>query len=95
MFYTPRIYEEDGAYLVEFPDLLGTLTYGETLEEAKAMAKDAMDLTLMCYNDEGTPWPEAKTEPDEEHGFYAIDVSPEVKKNKVLKKLQKFTRRME
>ena len=47
MFYTAKIYEEDDAYLVEFPDLLGTLTYGETLEEAKAMAKDAMDLTLM------------------------------------------------
>ena len=79
-FYTARIYEEDGAYLVEFPDLEGTFTFGDTLEEAKAMAKEAMDLTLICYNDEGSPWPEAKTEPDEEHGFYAIEVSPEVEK---------------
>lgn len=80
MFYTARIYEEDDVYLVEFPDLFGTLTYGETLEEAKTMAKEAMDATLMWYNDEGEPWPEAKTEPDEEHGFYAIEVSPEVEK---------------
>ena len=79
-FYTARIYKEDGAYLVEFPDLLGTLTYGDTLEEAKAMAKEAMDGTLMCYNDEGESWPEAKTKPDEEHGLYAIKVSAEVEK---------------
>lgn len=80
MFYTARIYEEDGAYLVEFPDLQGTFTYGETLEEAKAMAKEAMDLTLMWYNDEVEPWPKANTEPDEEHGLYAIEVSPEVER---------------
>lgn len=90
MFYTARIYEEDGAYLVEFPDLPGTLTYGETLEEAKAMAKEAMDLTLMCYNDEGEPWPEAKTEPDEERGFYAIEVEKKLNRKETLSELKDY-----
>lgn len=34
--------EEDQVYTVEFPDLPGCLTYGETLEEAQDMAKDAL-----------------------------------------------------
>ena len=33
--------EADQVYTVEFPDLPGCLTYGETLEEAQDMAKDA------------------------------------------------------
>jgi len=33
---------EDGVYNVSFPDLPGCLTYGETLEEAKANATEAL-----------------------------------------------------
>ena len=38
---------EEGGYWVEFPDLPGCLTEGETLEEAYAMAGDA----LFVYSD--------------------------------------------
>ena len=34
-------YEEEGGYSVEFPDLKGCITQGETLEEAIEMAEDA------------------------------------------------------
>jgi len=32
----------DNCYLIEFPDLPGCLTYGETLEEARQMAVEAL-----------------------------------------------------
>lgn len=32
----------DGVYLVEFPDLPGCHTYGETMEEAQGMAVEAL-----------------------------------------------------
>jgi len=35
--------KSEGAYNVEFPDLPGCLTYGYSLEEALANAKDALD----------------------------------------------------
>lgn len=41
MFYTARIYEDEGKFSVEFPDLDGCFTFGDTLEEALAMAKAA------------------------------------------------------
>ena len=34
--------EEEKAYNVRFPDLPGCFTYGETIDEAKAMAKEAL-----------------------------------------------------
>lgn len=37
---------EEGGYWVEFPDLPGCLTQGETLEEAYKMAKEALALWL-------------------------------------------------
>jgi len=33
---------EEGGFIVEFPDLAGCITEGDTLEEAKEMAQDAL-----------------------------------------------------
>lgn len=42
LVYPACFYEEDeGGYSVEFPDLLGCITQGDTLEEAIEMAEDA------------------------------------------------------
>lgn len=38
--------EENGSYSVSFPDLEGCITYGATLEEAFAMAKEALALFI-------------------------------------------------
>ena len=43
MLIYPAVFTlEDGSYNVEFPDLPGCLTYGETLEEAFLNAKEAL-----------------------------------------------------
>ena len=36
--------EPEGGYTVIVPSLPGCITYGETLEEAKAIAKEAIEL---------------------------------------------------
>lgn len=43
--------EEDGGYIVTFPDLDNCFTYGETLVEAVEMAEDVL-LTMLDYMEE-------------------------------------------
>ena len=50
-------YADDGIS-VEFPDLPGCLTFGNTTEEAMKMAKEAMELYLYCSEKDGDPIPE-------------------------------------
>ena len=42
--YQAKIYKDGKSYSVEFPDLPGCFSMGDTLEEAKTMAKDALSL---------------------------------------------------
>ncbi len=44
--YPAIFHEEENSYWVEFPDLEGCITQGETLEEAFSMAKEALALYL-------------------------------------------------
>jgi antitoxin HicB len=44
----PLLPEEGGGYLIEFPDLPGCMSDGETPEEAIANGKDAMEGWLDC-----------------------------------------------
>ena len=44
--YPSKFHKEDNCYWVEFPDLPGCFTQGETLEEAFRMAKEALALWL-------------------------------------------------
>lgn len=41
----------NGVYLVEFPDISGCFTDGETLDEAYSMAEDALNLMLCSLED--------------------------------------------
>jgi len=78
----PAIFYEakDGGYVVEFPDVQGAVTQGETLYEAMVMAEDALAGMLACYEDKKagildhpftnkvnkpTPISQIKAEPDE------------------------------
>jgi predicted RNase H-like HicB family nuclease len=45
--------ENDKAFLVKVPSLPGVVTFGKTIEEAKKMAKDAIELYCDCLIDEG------------------------------------------
>ena len=47
----------NGVYLVNFPDLEGTYTDGETLEEAYDMAEDVLALTLLCMKEQNKDIP--------------------------------------
>jgi len=40
--------EEDGTYTVIVPSLPGCLTFGRTVEEALAMAKEAIEGFIVC-----------------------------------------------
>ncbi|HWC96643.1 MAG TPA: type II toxin-antitoxin system HicB family antitoxin [Candidatus Sulfopaludibacter sp.] len=49
--------EEGGGYLVEYPDLPLCLSDGETIEEAIANGRAALEGSLMCYSQDGRPLP--------------------------------------
>lgn len=55
--------EEEGGYTVTVPTLPGCVTQGDTLEEAIAMAKDAIQLYLRSLTDDGEPIPEERERP--------------------------------
>jgi predicted RNase H-like HicB family nuclease len=48
---------EAGGYVVTCPALPGLVTEGDTLEEARLMAADAIRAYLESLRDDGLPWP--------------------------------------
>jgi antitoxin HicB len=56
VLFTPD--EESGGFCVEVPALPGCHTEGDTLEEAKKNAREAMELYLATLQDRGLPFPE-------------------------------------
>ena len=70
--------DEDEMYNVSFPDLPGCLTYGDTLDEAKANAEEALSVYLESIDSRRLRIPEPSTkkgnniyaiEPDKKTGF--------------------------
>lgn len=51
---------EEGGYVVTCPALPGVVTEGDTLEEARAMAKDAIRCYLESLTKDGEPIPDDK-----------------------------------
>ena len=67
---------DDGGYVVTCPALPAVVTQGETLEEARAMAMDAIRLVLEDLIAEGQPVPtDAAPEPIKEKVKVAIAVA--------------------
>jgi antitoxin HicB len=54
---------EDGGYTITVPALPGIVTQGETLEEAIAMARDAIQLHIEALIADGEPVPEEREHP--------------------------------
>ena len=54
----PLMEEEGGGYLIEFPDLPGCMSDGETIEEAITNGVDAMQGWIDAMRAEGHPIPE-------------------------------------
>ena len=55
--------EEEGGYTVTVPALPGCVTQGESLEEAIAMARDAIRLHIEALAADGLPVPEEREHP--------------------------------
>ncbi len=55
--------EPEGGFTVTCPSLPGLVTYGETLEEARAMAADAIEGYLDCLREDNEPIPESDQPP--------------------------------
>lgn len=53
----------EGGYVVSFPALPGLVTEGETLEEARAMATDALRCYLEGHLEDGLPIPMEEASP--------------------------------
>ena len=53
--------EPEGGYTVTCPALPGLVTYGETLEEARSMARDAMEGLIQVMLEQGEAIPEGET----------------------------------
>ncbi len=51
---------EEGGYVVTCPSLPGLVTEGDTLKEARAMARDAMATYLQSLHKDGLPIPDDK-----------------------------------
>jgi antitoxin HicB len=65
--YQAKIYKDGSLYPVEFPDLPGCFTFGETLDEAKVNAREAMSLFLEEARDPKWAVPVAKIRKSSTH----------------------------
>jgi antitoxin HicB len=55
--------EPEGGYTVTCPALPGLVTYGASLDEARAMAADAIRGYIECLREDGEPIPESDPAP--------------------------------
>lgn len=85
--YPAIIHNDPDGLWVEFPDLQGCLTQGETMDELLYMAKDAMSAMLSVMLDEGDEIPEPSRLKGE-NSIY-IDVPLEIEIPIMLKKYRK------
>ncbi len=56
--------QEDGSYLVRFPQIPEAITDGDTVEEAREQAVDALVAALGGYIEFGRPLPQPGSRPD-------------------------------
>lgn len=76
MKYWARFYRDGDCISVEFPDVPGALTYGETQNEAERMAFEALNGVLASMVDDGVPLPPAGRYEGLE--FHPVEVKPTV-----------------
>jgi antitoxin HicB len=57
MEYPAKFTLEGNSYIVSFPDVPEAHSFGDTIEEAEAMAAEALELALTFYTEKGTDLP--------------------------------------
>ena len=65
--------QKENMYIVHFPDMANVTTFGTSVDDAKKMAKEALDAVLETDIEENFPIPEPKCN----EGF-EIEVSPKI-----------------
>ncbi len=87
MEYFAKIKKSDGVYLVTFPDFKNINTYGETIEEAKLNAVEALNGALESDFERGFTLPK----PSKHKGAtaYPIEVYPHLEVAYNLRKMRK------
>lgn len=76
--------DENSQYGVSFPDFPGCITAGTTLEEARAMAEEALALHLEGLVEDGEPVPEPSSleavmaDPDNRDGVAILVAAPQL-----------------
>lgn len=65
--------QNENMYIVQFPDMTNVTTFGTSVDDAKKMAKEALDAILETDIEENFPIPEPKYN----QGF-EIEVSPKI-----------------
>jgi antitoxin HicB len=55
---------EEGGYLVRFPSIQGLVTEGETLDEARFMAADALRCLIEGHEEDDLPIPPSEADPE-------------------------------
>lgn len=58
MYVYPAIVHEENGYWIEFPDLIGCQTSGDTLEETLKLAQEALGIYLVSLIENKEPIPE-------------------------------------
>jgi len=73
--YPAKIWKEsNGSYSVEFPDLPGCFSWGETLEDAKEQAKEALNAYLESLDSRSQAIPS----PSKQKGKDIYHISPDI-----------------
>ncbi len=90
--YPAIIHEEDGGYWIEFPDLEGCQTQGDTLEELMEMAKEALGLYLVSLEENGQAIPTPSSIADiaageESTTYVATDMNAYRRDTRAMKKM--------
>jgi len=75
MKYYCRIELEDGLYGVTFPDFPNIITVGKDVDEALAMAHEALNDALACDVSRGLPLPKPTSA---KKGWYPVEVLPHI-----------------
>ena len=68
----PLSSEEGGGYLIEFPDLPGCMSDGETVDEAIANGQDAKRCWIEAMREAGRPIPSPSVEPEGYSGKWQL-----------------------
>lgn len=86
----PAIFHNEDSYWVEFPDLEGCVSDGDTLELAMANAQEAMGLYLAALLEEGKDLPDASNikdiKTDEVVSYVSVDVNSYRRSTRAVKK---------